>query len=145
MPLILRRLACLRDFLGFRLVAKRRKILEAAFPPKRRTLPGRDPVKEYDALTAYLKTYSKHTVRNIFRSANNYTLPSEPAKTDCRIIYWYGESEKKARRWNIRFIKRYFPDLQTRSIPKMNHTELVMLHPQEFYRRTTEFFRTYNI
>lgn len=59
MPLILRRLACLRDYLGFRLIAKNRKVLEAAYPPERWTLPGRDPVKEYDALAAYLKTYSK--------------------------------------------------------------------------------------
>ena len=138
MPLILRRLACLRDFCGFRLIAKNRKILEAAYPPERWTLPGCDPVKEYDALAAYLKTYSKCTVRHIFWSANNYTLPSKPAVTGCRITYWYGEEEKKARRGNISFIKNYFPNVQMRVIPKMEHAELVMLHPQEFYRRIRE-------
>ena len=71
MPLILRRLACLRDNLGFRLISKSRKVLETVYPPERWTMPGRDPVKEYDALAAYLKTYSKRTVRNIFWSANN--------------------------------------------------------------------------
>ena len=139
MPLILRRLACLRDFCGFRLIAKSRKILEAAYPPERWTLPGRDPVEEYDALAAYLKTYSKRTVRNIFWSANNYALPSEPAETGCRITYWYGEEEKKARHGNIDFIKNYFSGAQMRVIPKMDHAELVMLHPQEFYRRIMEF------
>ena len=140
MPLILRRLACLRDFCGFRLIAKSRKILAAAYPPERWTLPGRDPVKEYDALTAYLKTYSNRTVRNIFWSANNYALPSAPAETGCRITYWYGEEEKKARSANMRFVKKYFPTVQLCSIPKMEHAELVMLHPQEFYRRAMEFF-----
>ena len=112
----------------------------AAFPPAERwTLPGRDPVKEYDALAAYLKTYSKRTIRNIFWSANNYALPPEPAETGCRMIYWYGDEEKKARHSNIRFIKGYFPHIQTRGIPKMEHAELVMLHPQEFYRRIMEF------
>ena len=48
----------------------RRKVLETVYPPERWTMPGRDPVKEYDALAAYLKTYSKRTVRNIFWSAN---------------------------------------------------------------------------
>ena len=33
MPLILRRLACLRDNLGFRLIAKSRKVLETVYPP----------------------------------------------------------------------------------------------------------------
>ena len=140
MPLILRRLACLRDYLGFRLIAKNRKILEAAYPPERWTLPGRDSVKEYDALAAYLKTYSKQTVRNIFWSANNYALPPKPAETGWRITYWYGEEEKKARHGNINFIKNYFSNAHMSVIPKTDHAELVMLHPREFYRRATDFF-----
>ena len=140
MPLLLRGLACLRDCVGFRLVTGSRKVLEAAYPPDRWTLPGRDQAKEYDALAAYLKTYSRRTVRNIFWSANNYALPPEPAATDCHIVYWYGDEEKKAQHNNIRFIKRYFPHARTRGIPKMDHAELVMLHPQEFYRRAIEFF-----
>ena len=108
--------------------------------PERWTLPGRDSAEEYDKLTAYLKTYSGRTVRNIFWSANNYALPPKPTETGCRIIYWYVDEEKKARRGNIRFIRRYFPHAKMRGIPKMEHAELVMIYPQEFYRRATEFF-----
>ena len=140
LPLPVRKLACLRDYLGFKLVTRSRKILEAAYPPERWTLPGRDPVLEYDALMSYLKAYSNQTIRNIFWSANNYTLPTEPAETGCRIIYWYGEEEKKARHENIRFIRQYFPHAKTRSIPKMDHAELVMIYPQDFYRQVTDFF-----
>ena len=139
MSLILRRLACLRDNLGFRLIAKSRKVLETVYPPERWTMPGRDPVKEYDALAAYLKTYSKRTVRNIFWSANNYTLPTKPAEMGCQITYWYGEEEKQARHSNICFIKQYFPRAQLHEIPKMDHAELVMMYPQDFYRRIMEF------
>ena len=139
MPLILRRLACLRDNLGFRLIAKSRKVLETVYPPERWTMPGRDSVKEYDALAAYLKTYSKRTVRNIFWSANNYTLPTKPAEMGCQITYWYGEEEKQARHSNICFIKQYFPRAQLHEIPKMDHAELVMMYPQDFYRRIMEF------
>lgn len=114
-------------------------MLEAVYPPERWTLPGRDPAEEYDALTAYLKTYSRCTVRRIFWSANNYALPPEPAQTGCRIVYWYGEEEKKARRGNIRFIRAYFPQVQLCGIPKMDHAELVMLHPEEFVRRAEAF------
>lgn len=140
LPLLARGAICLADWAGFQLLAGNRRILEMAYPPERWTLPGRDPVKEYDALEAYLKTYSSRSVRNIFWSANNYALPKKPAQTPCRIIYWYGDEEKKARHGNIRFIKRYFPHARTRGIPKMEHAELVMLHPQEFYRRAMEFY-----
>ena len=139
LPLFMRRLACARDWLGFKLITKSRRILEAVYPPERWTLPGSDSAKEYDALTAYLKTYSNRTIYNIFWSANNYALPQEPAKMDCRIIYWYGDEEKKARSGNIRFIRHYFPYARTRSIPKMDHAELVMIHPQEFYQRAMAF------
>ena len=123
MPLILRRLACLRDDLGFRLLAKNRKVLETVYPPERWTLPGRDPVKEYDALEAYLKTYSKRTVRSIFWSANNYTLPKKPAETGCQITYWYGEEEKQARHSNICFIQQYFPWVELKEIPRIDEYE----------------------
>lgn len=84
--------------LSFKLAANNRKILEAAFPPERFTLPGRDPKKEYDAIEAYLKTYSDQTIRNIFWSGNNYVLPKTPAKIGTKITYWYGDEEKKDRR-----------------------------------------------
>lgn len=35
-----------------------------AFPPERFTLPGHDPVKEYDTMEVYLKTYSDRTIHN---------------------------------------------------------------------------------
>ena len=81
--------------LSFKLAANNRKILEAAFPPERFTLPGRDHKKEYDAIEAYLKTYSDQTIRNIFWSGNNYVLPKTPAKIGTKITYWYGDEEKK--------------------------------------------------
>ena len=46
-----------------------------AFPPERFTLPGHDPVKEYDTMEVYLKTYSDRTIHNVFWSGNNYALP----------------------------------------------------------------------
>lgn len=130
LPLLLRWLTNLGDFLGVRLVMRNRKLLEAVYPPERWTLPGRDPKAEYDVLAAYLKTYSDRTIRNVFWSANNYALPPEPAKTGCTVTYWYGQEEAKARSRNIRFIRNYFPN-----------AELVMLHPEEFYEQVMGFLR----
>ena len=39
----------------------------------------------------------------------------------------------------ICFIKQYFPRAQLHEIPKMDHAELVMMYPQDFYRRIMEF------
>lgn len=138
-PYPVRRLLLARDVLSFKIVANSRKILEAAFPPERFTLPGRDPVKEYDALEHYLKTYSDRTIRSIFWSGNNYALPAAPAEHGTKITYWCGEEEKRDRRDNIRFIQRYFPQVRLREIPKMAHAELVMMYPEAFCRDAESF------
>ena len=140
LPYLVRKLALARDVLGFKIVANSRRILEAAFPPERFTLPGHNPREEYDAIEAYLKTYSNRTIRNVFWSGNNYALPHPPAPIDTKIVYWYGDDEAKERRGNIRFIRRYFPRAQIRRIPKMAHAEMVMVHPEEFCRQAEEFF-----
>ena len=138
-PYPVRKLILARDILFFKLAADHRKILEAAFPPERFTLPGHDPVKEYDAMEAYLKTYSGRTIRNVFWSGNNYALPETPAVGNTKIAYWYGDDEKKGRRGNIRFIRRYFPQIHLRGFPKMAHAELVIIHPEEFCRHAEKF------
>ncbi len=82
-------------------------------------------------MEAYLKTFSDRTIRNVFWSANNYALPKRSAKIGAKITYWYGDDEKKDRRRDIRFIKRYFPKARIHGIPKMAHAELVMVHPEK--------------
>ena len=139
-PYPLRRLRLAADVLSFKIAANSRRILEAAFPPERFTLPGHDPVKEYDDIEAYLKTYSDRTIRNIFWSGNNYALPEAPAVPGTGIAYWYGEDEARSRRGNIRFIRRYFPQIQLREFPSMAHAELVIIHPEEFCRQAEKFF-----
>ena len=124
------------------MAANSRKVLEAAFPPERFTPAGHDPKKEYDAMEAYLKTFSDRTIRNVFWSANNYALPKRSAKIGAKITYWYGDDEKKDRRRDIRFIKRYFPKARIHGIPKMAHAELVMVHPKKFCRYAEKFLTT---
>ena len=137
-----RKLLLWRDIVSFKMAANSRKILEAAFPPERFTPAGHDPKKEYDAMEAYLKTFSDRTIRNVFWSANNYALPKRSAKIGAKIIYWYGDDEKKDRRRDIRFIKRYFPKARIHGIPKMAHAELVMVHPEKFCRYAENFLTT---
>ena len=138
-PYPVRKLVLARDILVFKIAANSRRVLEAAFSPERFTLPGHDPVKEYDAMESYLKTYSDRTIRNVFWSGNNYALPETPAERGTTLAYWYGEDEKHDRRGNIRFVKRYFPQIQLREFPKMAHAELVIIHPEDFCRYADEF------
>ena len=139
LPFLVRKLLLARDVLSFKMAANSRKVLEAAFPPERFTPAGHDPKKEYDAMEAYLKTFSNRTIRNVFWSANNYALPKRSAKIGAKITYWYGDDEKKDRRRDIRFIKRYFPKARIHGIPKMAHAELVMVHPEKFCRYAEKF------
>ena len=90
LPFLVRKLLLARDVLSFKMAANSRKVLEAAFPPERFTPAGHDPKKEYDAIEAYLKTFSDRTIRNIFWSANNYALPKCPAKIDTKnhLLVW---------------------------------------------------------
>lgn len=138
-PYPVRKLLFLRDVVSFQIAANNRGVLESAFPPERFTPAGHDSVKEYDAMEAYLKTFSRRTISNVFWSANNYALPKSPAKITTKITYWYGDEEKKDRRRDIRFIKRYFPQVRIHGIPKMAHAELVMVHPEEFCRYAEKF------
>ncbi len=140
LPYPVRKLLLARDVLSFKLAANSRRILEAAFPPERFTLPGRDSAAEYDAIERYLKTFSDRTIRNVFWSGNNYAMPDTPARIGTKIVYWYGDDEKRERRSNICFIRRYFPQAEIRSIPGMAHAELVMIHPAEFCRYAEDFF-----
>ena len=141
LPFLVRKLLLARDVLSFRTVASNREVLEAAFPPERFTPPGHDSRKEYDAMERYLKTFSNRTIRNIFWSANNYALPKVPAECGTKITYWYGCDEKKDRRYNIRFMKHYFPQIRVHGIPKMAHAELVLVHPELFDHYAEKFLK----
>ena len=141
LPFLVRKLLLARDVLSFRTVSSNREVLEAAFPPERFTPPGHDSRKEYNAMERYLKTFSNRTIRNIFWSANNYALPKVPAECGTKITYWYGCDEKKDRRYNIRFMKHYFPQIRVHGIPKMAHAELVLVHPELFDHYAEKFLK----
>lgn len=142
LPFLLRKLLLGRDVLSFKIAAGNRNVLEAAYPPERFTIAGHDPVKEYNAMERYLKTFTNRTIRNMFWSANNYALPQPPPKPAAKITYWYGDDEKKKRRRDIHFMKRYFPQARIHGIPKMAHGELVMVHPEEFRHYAEKFLES---
>lgn len=120
------------DFVSMYSVTRSRKLLELVAPPERYTAEGSDSKTEYDGLMEFYKTYSARTISNVFWSANNYQLPHPAPKLNTRIEYWYGEYEKRARRTDIAYIRKYFEGVCFRRIDGMNHGELVMIHLSQF-------------
>ena len=117
-----------------RSLTKSRRLLEMVAPPEKFTAEGSDPKEEYDALMRFYKTYSNRTISNVFWSANNYELPHPAPKLDTKIVYWYGEHEKKARKTDMAYIRSYFDGVTFRQIDGLGHGELVMIHLSQFDR-----------
>ena len=89
------------------------------------------------------RTLEMDKVTGLMTGADDYvTKPFSPAELTARVDALYrrsGGEEKQARHSNGCFIKQYFPQVELHEIPKMDHAELVMMYPQDFYRRIMEF------
>ena len=68
------------DVLSFKLAANNRKVLEAAFPPERFTLPGHDAVKEYDEIERYEHGGAWHTALKEYLEEDLPQISLEEAK-----------------------------------------------------------------
>lgn len=133
------RLIAWRDYLAMKLVYHNRKLLEVAAPPERYTPKGKDPKAVYDESFRYLQTYSDRTIRNVFWSANNYAMPYPAPDVATQMEFWYGADEKRSRARDLKWAVRYFPRMEVREIPGMDHGEYVLIHPEEFYQTAMRF------
>lgn len=127
LPRILTRIIAVRDFLmiymgklgGIRL-------LEKAF--------SADEYSEDDLqyIADVLRMITARTVWRTFDSCNNYTMP-DPVTTGCRNIeYWLAETEIKARKWDIAYMRKHFPDTKFRRFRSIGHGGLAVLQPDKF-------------
>jgi pimeloyl-ACP methyl ester carboxylesterase len=125
LPWILTRFIAVRDFL---MVDTGKlggiKLLQKAFT----TDEYSDEDLEYVA--KILKFISPATIWRTFESCNNYSMP-EIIRTDCgHIEYWFAETEKRARKWDIRYFKKKFPQTIFRSFENIGHGGLAVLKPE---------------
>ncbi len=101
-----------------------------------------DPEKYSDDDLGYIKkvlsSMSSATIWRGFYSTNNYSMPDVIKEPDSQIQYWYGEKEKKARKWDIAFVEKVFPKTEFIELPGQDHAEFFSLHPQEFADRLKE-------
>ncbi len=79
-----------------------------------------------------LKHSSSKTLWRTFESCNNYKLPDPVPLMDTSIHYWYAEGEEKARKADIKFMKKTFPKTEFVRLPQLGHAGLVLLKPELF-------------
>ncbi len=96
--------------------------------------------EECGATRQYLKGYSDRTIWNIFWSANNYAVPEKAPDLDTRIQFWVGTDEWGSRYRDLKWYRKYLPQIEVVKTPGMMHGELVLMHPEEFSERALEFF-----
>lgn len=129
-----------RDFCLIPLASLSLSTLKRVSPPEEWTQEGDDPNDEYERIYDFLKHhFSARTNYNVFWSANNYRMPSPVPHVDTQIEYWYGSGEARARRSDIAYVRKAFPQVVVREQEGYEHAQLVLVHPQEFARRALPF------
>ena len=109
------------------------KALRSMFDPEKYTEDDLKYAKEV------MENMSAKTIWRSFYSCNNYAMPNPVPPVDCRIEYWYGVEEKRARKWDIEYIRKTFPDARFVENAGQGHAEFFTLHPVEFCHRLTAF------
>ena len=125
LPWIVTRIIAIRDFLMIYMGKLGGiKLLEKAF--------STDDYSEEDLryIEKVLKYISAKTIWKTFESCNNYDMPRK-VRTGCRRIeYWYAKAEEKDRKWDIAYIRKYFPQAGFRVLEDIGHGGLAVLKPE---------------
>jgi len=115
-------------------------LMKLAMPPKRWTPAGQDPERHYRRIFDFEKHhFSSRTIYNTFWSTNNYAMPDPMPKVDTKIEYWYGEEERKARKNDLVYARKAFPQIVPREFKGLAHAELVMMYPERFHDEVIRF------
>ena len=128
------RLIAVRDWIMMMLGTKSYRFMKLAAPPKRWTPEGENAEEHYRKIFEFEKHhFSPKTIYNVFWSTNNYSMPDPVPRVDTRIEYWYGEEEKRARRNNLAYTCKAYPQTISKEYKGLAHAELVMMFPERFY------------
>ena len=129
LPWIVTRFIAIKDFL---LISMGKlggiKLLEKAFDT--------DELSEEDIRYAakVLKMISYRTIWNTFDSCNNYPMPDE-IKTDCKKIeYWYADTEERARKKDMEYVGKYFPQTVFKLVKNAGHGGLAPFQPERLVK-----------
>ena len=71
------------------------------------------------------------TLWNTFDSCNNYQMPKETMHFSGKIHYWYAEKERKARAWDLKYMKKFIPYTVFKSFEGMDHGDMALFYPDQ--------------
>ncbi|MBQ9265018.1 MAG: alpha/beta hydrolase [Clostridia bacterium] len=139
-PKLICRLIAIKDWLTMMLGTKSMVFMKLAAPPERWTPKGEDPEEHYRKIFDFEKHhFSSRTIYNVFWSTNNYAMPDPVPSVSTKIEYWYGEEEKKARKNDLAYTQRVYPQTVAREFKGLAHAELVLMFPDRFYSEASQF------
>ena len=141
-PRLICRLISVWDWITVMLGTKSMTLMKLAMPPERWTPAGEDPEEHYRKIFEFEKRhFSPRTIYRVFWSTNNYFMPEPVPAVDTQIEYWYGEEEKKARKNDLAYTRKVYPQTVPREFKGLAHAELVLMFPERFYEEVTRFLR----
>lgn len=134
------RLIALKDFITVLIGTRSYCAMKLAYPPKRWTPEGENPDEHYRKLRIFFRQhFSSKTIYRVFWSTNNYSMPDPVPAVDAKVEYWYGEEERKARKNNLAYVRKAFPQTVSREFKGLAHAELVLMFPERFYQEVIRF------
>ena len=134
------RLIAFKDFITVLIGTRSYRAMKLVYPQDRWTPKGEDPEEHYRKLHHFYKQhFSPRTIYNVFWSANNYSMPDHTPAVDTKIEYWYGEEEKKARKNNLAYVTKTYPQAVQREFKGLAHAELVLMFPERIFQEVTRF------
>ena len=82
----------------------------------------------------YVARIFRHcTYKTLFRtfdSCNNYKMPKETLRFSGKIHYWYAEKERKARDWDLKYMKKFIPETVFKCFKGMDHGDMALFYPE---------------
>lgn len=141
LPYIITRLILLRDWLTTLLGCRHPRLIEKML---HESDWGKDAAAvglTMEKMAPFLCGLSSKTIRNSFDLANNYKMPVPVPSTKTEIQYWYGALEEKDRNWDIKYMKKNFPQAEMIPFPQMEHLQVVLTHPEVFGAKASAFFQ----
>ena len=133
LPWILTRFIAVRDF-GMMALGKfgGEKVIVKAFSS---TQYSEEDLK-YVAKVFRHCTYK--TLWNTFDSCNNYKMPKKIMRFTGKVYYWYAEKERKARDWDLNYMKKFVPDTVFKSFKGMDHGDMALFYPERMAQELLE-------
>ena len=116
------------DVASILLVKMSKKLLLAAMPEEKY---GKEGMEE---MYKVIKHMSFKTIKNVFDSTDNYTMPKQFPKMDTKIAYWYGSEERKARKLDIEYVKKHIPNVVFREIKGYDHGQYALCKTNLFVK-----------